>query len=90
MSKRALIACGIVLSSMAASASAQVAGGWYRVAGPHAIRSEPFRETALAGREFTPPAPRGDLRGDIEDNARVRREAQGYREAPNGGRPFPR
>jgi hypothetical protein len=90
MSKRALIACGIVLLSMAASASAQVAGGWYRVAGPRSTRYEPVHAGSLTSREFSPPAPRGDLRGDIESNARARREASPYREGVRGPRGFAR
>jgi hypothetical protein len=36
---------------------------------------EAWQQSAARSREFTPPTPRGDLRGDIASNVRARPEA---------------
>ena len=82
MKPMSLLVCGIVVSSLAAGAPAQQRPrdlNWQpgQPAGLHAWQQEDARN-----REFTPPAPRGDLRGDIASNARARPEpprAEGQR-----------
>ncbi|WP_090687449.1 hypothetical protein [Paraburkholderia phenazinium] len=73
MKPMSLLLCGIVVSLIAAPAFAQQKpSGW---------NWQPDRSTTLKAaqqgehpREFTPPAPRGDLRGDIASNVRARPE----------------
>ncbi|MDE1184612.1 hypothetical protein [Paraburkholderia sp.] len=73
MKPMSLLLCGIVVSSLAAPLLAQQhQQGW---------NWPPDRPTAIETRQqndhphdFTPPAPRGDLRGDIASNVRTRPE----------------
>ncbi|WCM21206.1 hypothetical protein NDK50_07070 [Paraburkholderia bryophila] len=72
MKPMSLLLCGIVISSMAAPALAQQRPeGWNRR--PERTASlEAWQQGDARGRDFTPPAPRGDLRGDIASNVRAR------------------
>jgi hypothetical protein len=70
-----LLLCGIVVSFAAASSFAQQRPpGWnWRPDQPATLQA--WQETeARSNRDFTPPAPRGDLRGDIASNVRARPE----------------
>ncbi|WP_114811005.1 hypothetical protein [Paraburkholderia kururiensis] len=59
--------------------------GWnWRPERPATIQT--WREDGMRGRGFTPPAPRGDLRGDIASNVRERPEPP----MPNTRRASPR
>jgi hypothetical protein len=75
MKPMSLLLCGIVISSMAAPALAQERpqGGNWRP--DRAAALEAWQQGDAHGHEFTPPAPRGDLRGDIASNVRARPDA---------------
>jgi hypothetical protein len=71
MKPMSLLLCGIVVSSIAAPAFGQQK--------PQGWNWRPDRAATLEAsqqdqhpREFNPPAPRGDLRGDIASNVRGR------------------
>jgi hypothetical protein len=73
MKPMSLLLCGIVVSLIAAPNFAQQRPqGWNwrpdRTASPETWRQ------GERPREFTPPTPRGDLRGDIASNVRTRPE----------------
>ena len=69
MKPMSLLLCGIVVSSIAAIAAAQERPpGWSAKDG----RAPAAQRSSTQQREFTPPAPRGDLRGDIASNAHTR------------------
>ena len=70
-----LLLCGIVVSFAAASALAQQRPqGWnWHPEQPATLQA--WQQTEAHGnRDFTPPVPRGDLRGDIASNVRARSE----------------
>jgi hypothetical protein len=69
-----LLLCGIVVSSLAAPAAGQQRpqGGWNWPDQP--ATKESWQQTEARNHDFTPPAPRGDLRGDIASNVRTRPE----------------
>ncbi|MGF6723051.1 hypothetical protein P3T43_002403 [Paraburkholderia sp. GAS41] len=74
MKPMSLLLCGIVVSLIAAPAFAQQR--------PEGWNWHPDRPATLSvwqqgerPREFTPPSPRGDLRGDIASNVRTRPES---------------
>jgi hypothetical protein len=71
-----VLLCGIVISSMAGPAFAQQhQQGWnWRPDRPATL--EAWQQSEAHNRDFTPPTPRGDLRGDIASNVRARPEAQ--------------
>jgi hypothetical protein len=73
MKPMSLLLCGIVVSSIAASAfGQQKPQGWnWRPDRPATV--EAWQQDGRT-RDFTPPAPRGDLRGDIASNVRTRPE----------------
>ena len=73
MKPMSLLLCGIVVSSIAAPAFAQQKPqGWnWRPDRPATLEAWQQDERP---REFTPPAPRGDLRGDIASNVHTRPE----------------
>ncbi|ALE54396.1 hypothetical protein SCB29_13655 [Paraburkholderia sp. SIMBA_055] len=75
MKPMSLLLCGIVLSSMAASALAQQRPQGWNWRPDRTASVEAWQRSAERGRNFTPPAPRGDLRGDIASNVRTRPEA---------------
>lgn len=71
MKPMSLLLCGIVVSAIAAPAFSQQR--------PQDWNWRPDRTASVGAwqqgervRDFTPPAPRGDLRGDIASNVRVR------------------
>ncbi|MGF6778123.1 hypothetical protein [Paraburkholderia sp. GAS334] len=73
MKPMSLLLCGIVVSTLAAPTLAQER--------PQTWNLHPERPASLKawqndapGHGFTPPTPRGDLRGDIASNARERPE----------------
>ena len=71
MKPMSLLLCGIVVSLIAAPTFAQQRPtGWsWRPDRPATLDTWQQGEHP---REFTPPAPRGDLRGDIASNVRTR------------------
>ncbi len=82
--------CGIVVSLLAATSAAQQRPqGWnWRPDQPATVQAWQEAEARADARNhaFTPPAPRGDLRGDIASNVRAPRP-----EPPrdDGSRPRP-
>ncbi|HEX3637126.1 MAG TPA: hypothetical protein VHV99_16890 [Paraburkholderia sp.] len=80
MKPMSLLLCGIVVSSMAAPALAQQRPQGWNWRPDHTATAEAWQQSETRGRGFTPPAPRGDLRGDIASNVRTRPEPP--RESP--------
>jgi hypothetical protein len=80
MKPMSLLLCGIVVSLIAAPTFAQQRPtGWnWRPDRPTGLETWQQGERP---REFTPPAPRGDLRGDIASNVRTRPD-QPHEDAP--------
>ncbi|MDE1011063.1 hypothetical protein PQR68_16865 [Paraburkholderia agricolaris] len=74
MKPMSLLLCGIVVSSMAAPALAQQRPQGWNWRPDHTATVQAWQQNDARGRDFTPPAPRGDLRGDIASNARMRPE----------------
>ncbi|MBN3804872.1 hypothetical protein GXB81_17710 [Paraburkholderia sp. Ac-20336] len=76
MKPMSVLVCGIVISAMAAPAVAQQhPQGWnWRPDRPATL--EAWQHGDARNRDFTPPVPRGDLRGDIASNVRARPDAQ--------------
>ncbi|RKF49547.1 hypothetical protein [Paraburkholderia fungorum] len=74
MKPMSLLLCGIVVSSMAAPALAQQRPQGWNGRPDHAATVQAWQQSDSRSRDFTPPAPRGDLRGDIASNARMRPE----------------
>jgi Ni/Co efflux regulator RcnB len=70
-----LLLCGIVISSMAAPAFAQQRQQAWNWRPDHAAAADTWQQSEAHNRDFTPPAPRGDLRGDIASNVRARPDA---------------
>jgi hypothetical protein len=75
MKPMSLLLCGIVLSSMAAPALAQGRQQDWNWRPDRTASLESWQESQARSRDFTPPVPRGDLRGDIASNVRMRPEA---------------
>ncbi len=84
MKPMSLLLCGIVVSSMAAPALAQQRQQAWNWRPDRPATAEAWQQGNTQNRDFTPPAPRGDLRGDIASNARTRPE--GTRDDPAGRR----
>lgn len=80
MKPMSLLLCGIVVSSIAAPALAQERPQGWNWRPDHAASMEAWQQSSARSRDFTPPTPRGDLRGDIASNVRTRPESQ--REGP--------
>ncbi|CAB3730749.1 hypothetical protein LMG24238_05711 [Paraburkholderia sediminicola] len=74
MKPMSLLLCGIVVSSMAAPALAQQRQQGWNWRPDHTATIEAWQQSETRNRDFTPPAPRGDLRGDIASNVRTRPE----------------
>lgn len=74
MKPMSLLLCGIVVSSMAAPALAQQRPQGWNWRPDHTASVETGQQNGARSRDFTPPAPRGDLRGDIASNVRPRPE----------------
>jgi hypothetical protein len=74
MKPMSLLLCGIVVSSMAAPAFAQQRPQTWNWRPDHPATVEAWQQSETRARGFTPPAPRGDLRGDIASNVRARPE----------------
>ncbi|WGS51368.1 hypothetical protein LFL96_07665 [Paraburkholderia sp. D15] len=74
MKPMSLLLCGIVISAMAAPALAQQRPDGWNWRPDRAASLQAWQQGDARGREFTPPAPRGDLRGDIASNVRERPE----------------
>jgi len=71
MKPMSLLLCGIFVSSIAAPAFAQQRPQEWNWS-PNRPATLNARQPGERPREFTPPAPRGDLRGDIANNVRDR------------------
>jgi hypothetical protein len=69
-----MLLCGIVVSSLAAPALAQQRPQGWNWRPEHSASIEAWQQDDARGHAFTPPAPRGDLRGDIASNVRERTE----------------
>jgi hypothetical protein len=69
-----LLLCGIVISSLAAPALAQERQQAWNWRPDRTASLESWQQSQARSRDFTPPAPRGDLRGDIASNVRMRPE----------------
>jgi hypothetical protein len=77
MRPMSLILCGIVVSIFAATALAQQRPqqGWsWKPNQPATL--EAWQQAQTRNHDFTPPTPRGDLRGDIASNVRAPRPVQ--------------
>jgi hypothetical protein len=78
MRPMSLLVCGIVVSTLAANATAQQRPqqqGWnWKPDQPATL--EAWQQAETRNHDFTPPTPRGDLRGDIASNVRAPRPAQ--------------
>ncbi|MFP3566583.1 hypothetical protein [Paraburkholderia sp. SIMBA_030] len=74
MKPMSLLLCGIVVSSMAAPALAQQRPQGWNWRPDRTASIEARQQSETRNRDFTPPAPRGDLRGDIASNVRTRPE----------------
>jgi hypothetical protein len=70
-----LLLCGIVVSSMAAPALSQERPQGWNWRPDRTASLEAWQQGEERGRDFTPPTPRGDLRGDIASNVRTRPES---------------
>ena len=81
MKPMSLLLCGIVISSIAAPALAQQRPQGWNWRPDRTASLDASQQGHTRGREFTPPAPRGDLRGDIASNVRTRPETP--REEPS-------
>ncbi|CAD6508583.1 hypothetical protein [Paraburkholderia metrosideri] len=75
MKPMSLLLCGIVISSMAAPALAQERQQAWNWRPDRTASLESWQQSQTQSRDFTPPAPRGDLRGDIASNVRARPDA---------------
>lgn len=86
MSVKVRIVCGIALWSIGAAAAAGWLDSGYHSAGAvaRASRPEHVERSAYMPEALTLPVPRGDLRSDIESNARARRNVRGWRSPPPG------
>jgi hypothetical protein len=76
-----LLLCGIVVSSMAAPALSQERPQGWNWRPDRTASLEAWQQGEERGRDFTPPTPRGDLRGDIASNVRTRPESPRGEEA---------
>jgi hypothetical protein len=74
MKPMSVLLCGIVISSMAAPALAQERQQAWNWRPDRTASLEAWQQGEARNRDFTPPAPRGDLRGDIASNVRARPE----------------
>jgi hypothetical protein len=75
MKLKVLVACSIVVSLFGGVARGQATpSAWNGAISPQPGMQAWQRDSR--DREFAPPAPRGDLRGDIESNARTRFDPQ--------------
>ncbi|AXE92822.1 hypothetical protein [Paraburkholderia terricola] len=77
MKPMSLLLCGIVVSSMAAAALAQQRPEGWNWRPDRTASLQAWQQRDARSRDFTPPAPRGDLRGDIASNVRTRPEPPG-------------
>ncbi|WP_233829377.1 hypothetical protein [Paraburkholderia sp. ZP32-5] len=75
MKPMSLLLCGIVISSIATAASAQQRPQGWNWRPDRAATLEAWQQSEAHNRDFTPPTPRGDLRGDIASNVRTRPDA---------------
>ncbi|HVE08114.1 MAG TPA: hypothetical protein VNE00_12745 [Paraburkholderia sp.] len=74
MRPMSLLLCGIVVCTLAAPCAAQQRPqGWgWKPDQPATLQA--WQQAETRNRDFTPPTPRGDLRGDIASNVRARPE----------------
>ena len=72
MKPMSLLLCGIVISSMAAPALAQEREQAWNWRPDRSATLQAWQHSQTRNHDFTPPAPRGDLRGDIASNVRAR------------------
>ena len=75
MKPMSLLLCGIVVSSMAAPALAQERPQGWNWRPDRTASVQAWQQSETRSRDFTPPTPRGDLRGDIASNVRARPDA---------------
>lgn len=72
MKPMSLLLCGIVISSLAAPVLAQERPQGWNWRPDRAATLEAWQQSDARSHDFTPPAPRGDLRGDIASNVHAR------------------
>ncbi|CAB3769758.1 hypothetical protein [Paraburkholderia solisilvae] len=82
MRPMSLFLCGIVVSTLAAPAAAQQRPQGWNWKPDQPATLEAWQQAETRNHDFTPPAPRGDLRGDIASNVRAPRP-----EPPRGDTP---
>jgi hypothetical protein len=90
MRPMSLLLCGIVVSTLAATAAAQQRPqpqGWNWKPDQQAT-PQAWQQAETRNHDFTPPAPRGDLRGDIASNVRAPRPAPPRDDASHGRPPI--
>ncbi|WP_109479471.1 hypothetical protein [Paraburkholderia sp. C35] len=85
MRPMSLRVCGLVIAMLAATASAQQRSqGWnWRPEQPATLQA--WQQADARNQNFTPPTPRGDLRGDIASNVRARPDGQREEGQPRRG-----
>ncbi|MFM0739822.1 hypothetical protein PQQ51_21495 [Paraburkholderia xenovorans] len=76
MKPMSLLLCGIVVSSMTAPSLAQERQQAWNWRPDRTASVQAWQQSETRGRDFTPPTPRGDLRGDIASNVHARPEPQ--------------
>lgn len=72
MKPMSLLLCGIVVSSMTAQAFAQERQQGWNWRPERTASLQTWQQNPGRSRDFTPPTPRGDLRGDIASNVHAR------------------
>jgi|GEM_PF-436253 len=75
MKPMSLLLCGIVISSIATTTFAQQRPRGWNWRPDRTATLEAWQQSEAHNRDFTPPTPRGDLRGDIASNVRARPDA---------------
>jgi hypothetical protein len=81
MKPMSLLLCGIVVSLIAAPAFAQQKPSGWNWPSDRRATPDAWPQTER-NRDLRPPAPRGDLRGDIASNVRARPEEPMREDAP--------
>jgi hypothetical protein len=89
MRPMSLLLCGIVVSTLAATASAQQRPQGWNWKPEQPATPQAWQQAETRNHDFTPPSPRGDLRGDIASNVRAPRSEPPSRDDQSRRRPQP-
>ncbi|MFC0398922.1 hypothetical protein [Paraburkholderia rhizosphaerae] len=89
MRPMSLLMCGIVVSTLAATAAAQQRPQGWNWKPDQPATLEAWQQAETRNHDFTPPTPRGDLRGDIASNVRAPRSDAPSRDDASRRRPPP-